>query len=73
MSNQLFFILLPVSLLFTLFPLLMAFLSWAFSGFRNSMWSEGPSGHGVYIWLMFFTLPIGGLAFLVILVIKLLS
>ncbi|OJJ18611.1 hypothetical protein BKI52_23655 [marine bacterium AO1-C] len=73
MSNQAFIISLLALLLFIFSPLLMAFLSWAFSGFKNSLWSEGPGGHGTYLWFMLITLPVGGLAFLVVLVLKLLG
>ena len=43
-------------LLFAISPILLAFVTSLFQG--GSMWDEG-SGTGTYIWLMFFTLPVG--------------
>lgn len=43
-------------------PVMMAFLSWASSGFQGSMLSEGGAGHGTWIWFMFYSLPLSALA-----------
>jgi len=43
-------------LIFAIAPILLAFVTSLFQG--GSMWDEG-SGTGTYIWLMFFTLPVG--------------
>jgi hypothetical protein len=43
-------------LIFAISPILLAFVASLFQG--GSMWDEG-SGTGTYIWLMFFTLPVG--------------
>ena len=43
-------------LIFAISPILLAFITSLFQG--GSMWDEG-SGTGGYIWLMFFTLPVG--------------
>lgn len=43
-------------LIFTISPILLAFIASLFQG--GSMWDEG-NGTGGYIWLMFLTLPVG--------------
>jgi hypothetical protein len=43
-------------LILAISPILLAFVTSLFQG--GSMWDEG-SGTGTYIWLMFFTLPVG--------------
>lgn len=45
-----------VGLIFTISPILLAFITWIFQG--GSIWDEG-SGTGGYIWFMVFTLPVG--------------
>ncbi len=51
-------VLLIVGVLFFLSPLLMAFSSFAAAGFQGNIWGEGPGGHGVYLWLYMFVIPI---------------
>lgn len=70
MSNFTFFIWLIVLLGIAFFPMLLSFISWMSSGFKGSMWSEGPGGHGAYMWLMLITLPLGGFGALMVLVKK---
>ncbi|MCE9599277.1 MAG: hypothetical protein K8S54_15040 [Spirochaetia bacterium] len=41
-----------------LFPVIMMFLSWAFTGFRGDM--LGEAGHAVFLWYLMISLPIGG-------------
>ena len=49
-------------LIFTISPILLAFITSLFQG--GSMWDEG-NGTGAYIWLMFLTLPVGFLLVLI--------
>ena len=49
-------ILLNVAVFFS--PILLAVGSWVLSGFNGSPLSEGGPGHGAYIWLYFYVLPI---------------
>jgi uncharacterized membrane protein YhaH (DUF805 family) len=49
-------------LIFTISPILLAFITSLFQG--GSMWNES-SGTGAYIWLMFLTLPVGSLLVLI--------
>jgi hypothetical protein len=49
-------------LIFAISPILLAFITSLFQG--GSMWDES-SGTGSYIWLMFFTLPVGSLLILI--------
>lgn len=73
MSNSAFFIWLIVLAGIALFPMALSFISWMFSGFKGSMWGEGPGGHGAYMWLMLITLPIGGFGMLMVLVKKIIG
>lgn len=45
-----------------LLPIAMAFSSWASSGFEGSVFSEGGSGHGTWLWFYYFVGPPGLLA-----------
>lgn len=63
-------ILLIVGILFFLSPFLMAFTSFAAAGFEGNIWGEGPGGHGVYLWLYMFVLPISMIAQPLLIVLK---
>lgn len=52
-----------LGILVAAFPIILAYLSWFFSGFEGSPLSEGGPGHGTFIWFMFYSIP---LAFLVL-------
>lgn len=54
-------------------PLLLAFKSWASSGFQGSMFSEGGEGHGTYLWFYFYLLPVTVLCWVGALLIKILG
>jgi hypothetical protein len=62
-----------LSALVTLSPLAMVLISWAGAGFSGSPLSEGPDGHGAYIWMFFFTIPAGGLGFFLSIVVSFIS
>ena len=51
----------------------MSFLSYVGAGFEGNMFSEGPNGHGAYLWLLMFTIPAGGIGLLIVLVLQIIS
>ncbi len=49
-------ILLNVAVFFS--PILLAVGSWVLSGFDGEPLSEGGPGHGAYLWMFFYALPL---------------
>ncbi len=44
----------------TVLPIVLMFGSWALAGFEGEPFSEGGDGHGTYLWLLFYSIPVGG-------------
>jgi TRAP-type mannitol/chloroaromatic compound transport system permease small subunit len=63
-------ILLIFGVILFLSPFLMAFTSFAAAGFQGNIWGEGPGGHGVYLWLYMFILPVSLISQPLLLVLK---
>lgn len=63
-------VLLILGILFFLSPFLMIFTSFITAGFDGNIWGEGPAGHGVYLWLYMFILPISMIAQPLLIILK---
>ena len=63
MSIKIFFKGLLCIFLIAITPILLAMGSWILSGFQGDILSEGGEGHGVYLWLFLYSIPIGSFLF----------